>query len=394
MQNPSVIMTFFQTFLLYSLGLSSIALAAEWGMDAAVSQDLSYDDNVGMSEEAEGSFSYKLSPNLTFFRKTEISEIHAGINYGIQRYLSLKELNSHSQQYSLGGSYVTERMRSGFNFLFSISPSRDSAEEDSGDFSSTGSRLTYSIAPSFSYQLTKLDSLSFSPNYSKTTYTSSGFSNNTNTGFSFAWSHRWSERLTNSMDVFYSKFDSSGASQDSSSQSYGVNVLGSYDWSETWQLSASLGFRRTQSKDSILNAGVVKSHSMGFLSNLAVHYKGESYGGEASWGRSLVPSAQGNLNEQDRLTLDMYYTFTQRLSSSFSASYQRSQSIASGSNEMAIRENIMFSPTLNWAITPEWKLSMSYRYQLQSREHREIVTDSNASMLNINYNWQGLSISR
>ncbi|MCK4493950.1 MAG: hypothetical protein KAU26_07825, partial [Methylococcales bacterium] len=111
-------------------------------------------------------------------------------------------------------------------------------------------------------------------------------------------------------------------------------------------------------------------------------------------GRSLVPSAQGNLNEQDRLTLDMYYTFTQRLSSSFSASYQRSQSIASGSNEMAIRENIMFSPTLNWAITPEWKLSMSYRYQLQSREHREIVTDSNASMLNINYNWQGLSISR
>ncbi|MCK5926434.1 MAG: hypothetical protein KAG10_11100 [Methylococcales bacterium] len=150
----------------------------------------------------------------------------------------------------------------------------------------------------------------------------------------------------------------------------------------------------TESEDSIFNADVVKSSNMGFLSNFSINYKGEHYGGGFSWGRSLVPSAQGNLNEQDRLTLDLYYKFTQRLSSSFTASYQRSESISSDSSGKAIRENVLFSPTLNWAITPEWKLSMSYRYQLQSRESREIVTDSNAFMLNINYNWQGLSISR
>ncbi|MCK5728663.1 MAG: hypothetical protein KAH08_05525 [Methylococcales bacterium] len=393
MKHCVVIIKFFQTLLLYALGLS-IVMAAEWGMDASVSQDLSYDDNVRMAEDADGSFIYKLSPSMTFFRKTEVSDIHASINYGIQRYLNLNELNSHSQQYSLGGSYLTERTRSAINLFFSINPARDNAEEDSGDFASDGSRLTYSIAPSFSYQLTELDNISFSPNYSKTTYTSSGFSNNTNTGFSLAWSHRWTERLTNSMDVFYTQFDSSGLTQDSSSQSYGANISGNYDWSETWQISASLGLRMTESEDSIFNADVVKSSNMGFLSNFSINYKGEHYGGGFSWGRSLVPSAQGNLNEQDRLTLDLYYKFTQRLSSSFTASYQRSESISSDSSGKAIRENVLFSPTLNWAITPEWKLSMSYRYQLQSRESREIVTDSNAFMLNINYNWQGLSISR
>jgi hypothetical protein len=385
-------MKFLQGIFLYAISLS-VVIAAEWGMEASVDQSLAYDDNVEMAQEEEGSFIYRISPRMNFFRKTEVSEIHTGIHYGLQRYFSLKALNSHSQQYNFGGSYLTERTRSGFNFSYSIAPARDTAEEESGDFSSSGgSRSTYSLAPSFTYQLTELDSLSFSPNYSKTTYASGGFSNNTSSGASLALNHRWTERLANGADIFYSKFDSSGDNQSSTSHSYGANLSAHYDWSETFQFSGSLGIRMTDSFNDALS-GSINTQSTGFLSNLGVNYKGEYYGGSFAWSRSLVPSAQGALNNQDRLSFEAYYTFTARLSSRFSASYQRSESITetSGTTSNSIRENIVFSPTLNWAMTPDWRMAMSYSYRSQRQENS---TDANLFMLSINYKWPGLSLSR
>jgi hypothetical protein len=65
------------------------------------------------------------------------------------------------------------------------------------------------------------------------------------------------------------------------------------------------------------------------------------------------------------------------------------------------RENITFQPAIRWEMTPEWSISGSYRYRSQDTNQDDFgnLTSNNSAeshlmMLTINYNWQGLSISR
>ncbi len=383
--------------VLFSILFLPLAKAAEWKVDATVKQNLSFDDNVRMSENPKSSFIYKLIPTINLAYKTETVGIDASINYGIQRFLSIKELDRNFQKYSLNSYYVTERSNWGLNLLLSMTPARDSAAQDSGDFDTNAEKLTRSIAPFFSYNLTALDTLSLSPSYSETSFSSDNFSDYENSNITFNWKHQWTTRYSNSISLFYSRFDSISSgdilTRKTKSDSYGANLSSTYWWTENLKISSTWGIRMILSENT-LGSNLAKSEGFGFLSDTAIKYRGENYLVDFNFSRSLVPSSRGNLNEQNRVSLSLNYDLSKRLSTRVRGSYQSSKSASSNSNETRTRENLLLQSSLNWKMARDWTISASYRYRQQDRGTENSKAASNSFMLSINYNWQGLRVAR
>ena len=156
-----------------------------------------------------------------------------------------------------------------------------------------------------------------------------------------------------------------------------------------------MGIRLTDSVSSqqtALGDFTTENQSEGFLSDTGFTYNGESLTASFNLNRSLTPSGSGQLNEQSRVSLDIGYKVTERLSVALSSSYQTSESASS--NESNKRTNIIFQPSVSWKMTPDLVLSGNYRYRQQDESNEDKAIDSNTFMVTLNYNWQGLSLAR
>lgn len=402
-----------------------LSQGVEWSLKGSVDQSLLYDDNVLMleknqpSRESRGSFQYRIIPVLTFQHKTDVSEIHANALYGTQIYTDIKGLDQNIQNYGIGGIYKTKRFDWGLAANLSITPSRNTAVQNSGVFNTNSEMTTWSVSPSLSYKIDDINSLILSPTYSETTFTNPGsstvnsgvfnnnFNNNDSTRIDLTWQRLWTERYTSGVSLFYSNYNTqqlqlgsiSGLSTPSSFDSIGINFSNAYLWSEKWKLMATVGGRQTESD----NSGV-RSSSFGFLANMGINYTGESFSSGMNFSRSLTPSNQGQLQEQTSVGLNCSYQIVERLSAGFTMNYQQSTLVNNQptlTNGQTKRENIVIQPSLNWMLSPDWTLAGSYRYRTQEGglnntggNNSNGVADSNLFMLSINYNWHGLKLTR
>jgi predicted porin len=383
-------------------GYCASSPAAEWKMESSINQSLSYDDNFRMAKEPVDSLIYQLTPTLKLARRTEVWDTATDVSYGVQSYSDKSTQDQNPQRYGFNTQYRTERSSLGLGSTYSITPTRNTALQDSGNFASDAVNENWSVSPSYSYKMTELDSLIGSASYSKSTYSTAAFSNNDNQSVNLGWQRQWSERLHYSVSTFYSRFESQQSSSNVSSDSYGINLSANYMLSELWQLNGTIGGRITDTTNKIeANPGLMvvnQTTSQGFLADLSARYTGERLSSSFGLNRSLVPSGQGQLTEQTGINLDLSYQLSERLSSRMGASYQQTDS-ASG-NQMANtngvkRTNINLSAGLDWKLTPDWIFSASYQHRKQESKNSDTITaDSNIFMLMINYNWPGLSISR
>ena len=452
------------------------ANAAEWSVDANINQDISYDDNVTMREEEEGSFIYNLTPVVNFSHKTDVSEISANASYGFQHFFDIEALDFRERQrYGVEGEYsLTERMTWGLSADYSIAPGRDSAEEDSGIFGDSTDRTAYSILPSISYKLSEQDNLMLFGGYTDTSYSDpefdfdrpSEFENNQlpnkeskdpngdfidlvssrasssiqndyeNIHIGFEWSRLWSERFSSSLRTSYSRYESERITPrvkvpvtvpnpsdfesitsdlcgrnnqftncvdvpegfDSvTSNSFDIMVSSRYLLFENWELYGGIGGRFTKTKDNVIHNKDGNDFEPGFLFDVGTIYTGESLSADFSISQSNAPSARnGREEEQFRVSLDLNYIITERLSTALVSSYQESESISERGVSTNKRTNFSVQPSVSWRINPDWTVSTSYRYRYQERPIGDVKEEANSNlyMISLNYRWQGLSISR
>lgn len=370
------------------LTFSRLSFASQWTVDAKIHQQLGYNDNVRMSKTPQGSLHYTLTPVVNFSHKTTNSVIDASASYGIQRYSSIKTLNRSLQNYHFDAKYLTDLTVWEVAASMSIAPSLNTASMYSGNFSSNAERTTQSVSPSLSYKLNELDSLKLHANYSQTSYSGNDFNNNQSYSVNLDWQRAWSERFSNHISISYAAF----SSDIQQSSTYNLNLGLNFMLSEQWSVKSTVGGRLTNS-ESVAS----KNQSEGFLVNATLDYSGEKLSSQLGVNRSLLPSSQGQLQEQDSLNFTLNYPLSQKLSTSFSANYQRTN-ITSFSNQSTSREYLTLQPALNWQIDSDWTVSASYQYRTQNSstgQNTDVSSGfSNSVMLTINYNWQGFSLSR
>ncbi|KJV05829.1 hypothetical protein VZ94_15335 [Methylocucumis oryzae] len=368
-------------------------VAAEWEISTDIKQVFGYDDNVRMRQEqdAQGSFEYLLTPRLDFIRRDQQLETSLHASYGLQRYPDAQDLDYTPQDYGGGFTYRNERFIWSLNGSYSDKLSRNFAVLETGDFASAANRINWSLDPQLTFLITPIDSLAVGFNYYETEFSAS-FSNNQGKNVNISWQHQWSPIFKQGVSVFYShnQFEST---INSTTDSYGLNLTSSYKASEHWEATAAIGGRISEVL--IMGADSVNQQSVGFLANLGLNYQGEIYSSSISLGQSLIPSGQGNLQEQAHFSWAGSYKLTKRLNTAINISYNITNSVGAGNNLSGTttnsRNNFQLNPSIGWTVTPEINAQLSYRYRNQESL---FSAESNLVMLTINFNWMGYKLSR
>jgi hypothetical protein len=107
--------------------------------------------------------------------------------------------------------------------------------------------------------------------------------------------------------------------------------------------------------------------------------------------RSITPSSNGNVNEQDSVNLNWSKDLSEKLYVSISGRYISTRSATDESENK--RQNLNISPSLNWKISPQVTLKVNYRYRQQKRDGQS-AAEGNSVNLSFNYDLQGYRFSR
>ncbi|ODN65365.1 hypothetical protein A9E74_02831 [Methylophaga muralis] len=99
-------------------------------------------------------------------------------------------------------------------------------------------------------------------------------------------------------------------------------MTSSYLLSEKWSLSGQVGYRTLENEITPIVGPTLTDESSGSLFSFSSVYEGESNNVTFTLGRSLNPSGEGVVNEQDRISLNWRRDLSDTMSLTINTSYQ------------------------------------------------------------------------
>ncbi|WP_176718952.1 autotransporter domain-containing protein, partial [Methylophaga muralis] len=147
------------------------------------------------------------------------------------------------------------------------------------------------------------------------------FNDNKTHSITAGWQHSITERLTGGLALTYANYKSSG-NQRSEYDTYNFAVTSSYLLSEKWSLSGQVGYRTLENEITPIVGPTLTDESSGSLFSFSSVYEGESNNVTFTLGRSLNPSGEGVVNEQDRISLNWRRDLSDTMSLTINTSYQ------------------------------------------------------------------------
>ncbi len=402
--------------------LGQIAVAAEWKLTGTLEQGVEYDDNIAMRVDATPAFGYLLRPSLSANWNTAVMNLGITGNGDIRRY---DDERWDCDSFSLGLNQRYLRQRNVFSLAGGYSQSCSYSQQiaDTGILVPNNQSESYNLAPAWNWQWTPRDQLSLSPTYSQTSYSAVGSANNIGTGVGYqsnktygvdlSENHQWSQRLSFNGGLSFSHTEYTGTGTStytgtgaSTQNVSGFQLGGEYAITRYWSVNAGGGGRWVQRPMTYNSPGSDGDNSLLFtqVSNLTLSYTGRSMDYSLGYSRTVNPSAFGQASEYNSVNTKYSYQFTRDLSFSLDGSFLNSQAVGQSVNQAAQNRTYYTASTgLVWKFVRDWQLSASYRYRRQEYPDVEGVQAanafsdaqvSNALMLHLKYNWNGLRGSR
>ena len=382
----------FITLLVASCIIIPSVQSAEWSVTGRLNPSIEYDDNVFMAENETSSYRRLVSPTAIFSREQDNNNASLSLGYVIDRYASISDLDRQDPFVRFNSGFQTERSNLGLAASYMEGSSRDTAEVDTGDFTTNSTVTTKKIAPSYSYQLTERDNLSISGSYTERAFSTTDFNDTELLSLNTGWTHQFSERFNGGLNLTVSNFESTGSTFTSDDDNYNLSSSIRYDYSELWNIGGNVGIRKLNSKQTD-NLGVTDSNSSSGLS-LDINASRTTELDTMSFGisRAVLPSNTGDVNETDRISFSWSRKITETISTSFNSSYQQTTSAIEENNQE--RENLNISPAINWQFERNLGLNLAYKYRQQKESELSTNVSSNSLSLTLNYDWDGLRASR
>ena len=196
--------------------------------------------------------------------------------------------------------------------------------------------------------------------------------------------HLLSETDQISISMFYSDYDASDI--DSNTSTVGTNLNYTKLLSDYWRAETSAGFRRSKLERD--TAGSTDTdHESGGLLDISLTRTGETRDFRFNVSRSINPSSIGVLNQTDSLGVSFIQRWSERLSSSMSASWSSRETVGSqqASND---RDLIRASARLDYRMSRHWSLSGEYRFIEQEFDETSNQAESHAALISLRYGGQ------
>lgn len=285
-------------------------------------------------------------------------------------------------------------------------------------------RFMKSIRPEWNYSLTEKTSLNLSYEFTDVTYQDSlkrgdlqgsgrtDYSNHTG-------QLNLSHQLTPNTSVFSTAsvtFFSTPETR-SSTTYYSLQAGIQHKFSERWEAEIVAGGRysvsdsTTERQDVIRDANDIpildangaliprrfdekdSSSGLGSLANASITHHYETGSLTASIAQDIRPTGNGDLQTSNEVELIWDHKLSEHLNFNLPISALRASAINSASNRLD-RTYYQAAPALSWMLTPEFSLTLSYRYRYQKYDDIENSANSHNAMLSASYQWQRQSISR
>ncbi len=230
---------------------------------------------------------------------------------------------------------------------------------DTGNLASDATRTDVKASLSYNRQLNERWNLNASDNISVVSFSGGNSIGSTNNSLLIGLGHAYSERLTITPSIGYSRFEPD-SKLSKPSNTIRLQVGGDYELSEIDRLGATLGVLRT---DGNLGWSALFDYSQEVLEGLVA---------SANVNRDNIPSSDGNIRQSTGFGGGVTYQLTEMTRVGFVANWRVSSQV--GATGSADTTQLTMTPSINWTLNEEWRASLN----MQNRRQKQ-PTDGTAT---------------
>ena len=402
--------------LLAALAGSTPLDAAEWVAEPAVTLRGEYNDNIRLTTaEHDSVWGVILEPSLDLSRHSELWDLSASGRVRASQYPDEDQLNTTDHFLDIASERRFERgaIEASVGVADDTTLQNEYLDFDTGLTVNQIDRMRTSARLAGEYLFTETTWLELSTSYSKTAY-----DNGERYGLRdydyLTPAVRLIHQLNPKTQVFgtysYSKVDYD-TSAELASKTHAVQLGASYDITERWNISGSIGSRRTETSAVVpeavpcpapfdfLACGVDyvprDSQSTGLVYDARLTREFETGSIEVSAEQSVVPSSLGTDTESTRIGLTGVHRFSTKLWAQLAVSYLDSSTVG-GTTTRADIERYRVAPSLTWRLDEALTLKAGYTYRRVERGalQRDSTADSNLVFVSLGYAWPRMAMSR
>ena len=356
---------------------ATMAFGAEYTLTPGLKLQEAYNDKVLFEDIHD--LETRISPSLGLLAKTERGSAKLTSNWDILRYRDNNDLDRVNQKHGLGLSYgLTPLVSLSLSAGVGIDYSFESELEESGIVAEKQKRNKYSLGPGISFSVNEFNSLRFSLSLSKTDNEKEDSTDNTGGGANLGWTHVWDEKtsLTASGGVRQTWYDYEDG--DGHQRVYSVSGNMNRRFSEIFSMSLGGGGSKSYSHYD-RRAGTTEGQTKQFNLNAGARWALEKTAFSCNVSRGLTQSIYDEDVTRDRLSGNVSYKFTERISSSLSSSYTRSKT--EGIVQERKSETYFYSPSLQFKTGENSNLKFSYTYTESEDKIKDTSKHSNKYMI-------------
>jgi hypothetical protein len=368
------------------------AAGGDWYARAALSQQVEYDDNIGLSARKRDRMSAlgetsSIDATVGGRSATALLEVASRLNF--TRFPSERQLNSNDQYITVSAGRQGQRSSVLLKGQLIRDTTRTSDLDDTGVFIQQNRRReVYRIGPEVSHQLTPVDQLIAGADYTNVHYPSGNLGDYRQFGGRIGWNRALSPRtqFVTNMSAFQLSSNSQG-SQDSVNigallgfrhlftDKLEATLLAGPSVSRTATTAAGDGFRQSQTDVSV-----------GYLLDASLRYAAEKrLTLESGVSRTVSPSSStGLLIEDTSFRNYARYELFPNVYADMVLSYSMRETVGQGVDTDR-RDYVAVEPGLRWRFAEDWEMALGYRYRWQAFDRGREEADSSAVVFSLTY---------
>ena len=225
------------------------AISAEWSAEPTVSLRQEYNDNFNLTPtNKQAVWGTILTPSVTFSRKTEVFELAGTAQLGFNRYSGPAFMDSNNRLFALSTRYLNERNTWGVDVTSRRDSTRATEQATTGIILPRAQRNNLIVTPSWAHSLTERMTLRLEYTLNDIKYDDGakvGLVDSTYRGGVVSGVYQLSDTDSLTLSGARSKSTSAGTSESDTNE---IRAGLTHSFSETLQMDAQIGLRRTTSK--------------------------------------------------------------------------------------------------------------------------------------------------
>lgn len=329
------------------------ASGGEWTSVFAASLTTSYEDNPTLSIEDETpNGQLVFNPTLTTLYEEDRYRINVATRVSLVRSAD-QTVEQDTIRYGsdVDGEYDFETAVVSAAFSLNLDPVRDTEFDDTGQLANVSdvTRTASSLSFGFSQELNDEWRFNVDESFNMVSFSGGDFTDSTNNRFRISFGHDYSDLLTIAPSIGYDRFEPEGGKP---SNTYRVNLGGDYALSDVSNAGLTIG-------------GLLTDGGLGLSATAAYDREFEHITILAEATRDVIPSSAGVLRESTRLSSNLTYQYSEMTGAGISTSWRTSS--VSGSASSGDTVQMSFSPFINWVLSEDWGVRLTYRERRQQQ---------------------------